>query len=90
MSGFLSLAKAGTKGRISDQIVNSWVTFARPTIGAAAALVLFGVLVSDPLEFFTSDPLASGELEPGLALVVAFAAGSSERLLDRAVRTVEG
>jgi 8-oxo-dGTP diphosphatase len=82
VSGFLALARAGTRERIPTQIASSWMALARPTIGAAAALVLFAFLQSGLLQV--------GEPTPGLALVVAFAAGSSERLLDRAVRSVEG
>ena len=81
VSGFLSLTKAGTSGKIPDQLISAWVTFARPMIGAAASLVLFGFLHAGLLQL--------GDPNAGLILVVAFAAGSSERFLDRAVRAVE-
>jgi hypothetical protein len=68
--------------------INWWTTVGRTLAGAAAALALYA--------FFHSGVLAVGGVDvdnpafQALVLAVAFAAGFSERLLERAVDLLGG
>lgn len=79
-SGILTLANSSIQTQIPKKLLESWVTLARPLVGAIAALTIHLFLLSGLLDF--------GEVKTGLILSVAFAAGFSERLLIRAVETV--
>ena len=84
VSGILSLAHGGVDGRLSQQVLASWVTYARLVIGAASALVMLAFLTSG----LATLVLQNVVLTPGSVLFVAFASGFSERLLVRAIEPV--
>ncbi|MFC6940366.1 hypothetical protein ACFQE8_10390 [Salinirubellus sp. GCM10025818] len=86
VSGVLSLAHGGVDGRLSQQLLASWVTYARLVIGAASALVMLAFLTSGLAAIVLQDVV----LTPGSVLFVAFASGFSERLLVRAIESVSG
>ncbi len=83
MSAIQTLTR-NVKGRdaigIPDHILQGWVTLLRPSIGAAAALLLFAAIAAGVL--------FEGQLNLPAILVIAFAAGFSERLVLRVVESV--
>lgn len=81
-SGFLSLAGDHTRKRIPEQLANFRIIIARLAIGAVSALVVYVFLVSEIIRI--------GDLTHGLVLAASFIAGFSERLVVRAVETVDG
>jgi ADP-ribose pyrophosphatase YjhB (NUDIX family) len=84
ISGILSLAASGAGERFSDQLLSSWIAFARVAVGAVAALVVYAFLSGGFLN------LEMDTLSAWAVLAVSFAAGFSERLLARAVGAVGG
>jgi len=79
ISGILTLANSSTRQQIPEKLLNSWVTIARPLVGAVSALAIVVFVLIGILEF--------GDKSPGLYLAAAFTAGFSERLL---IKTIEG
>lgn len=86
VSGILSLAHRGVDSRLSQQVLATWVTYARLVLGAASALVMLAFLTSG----LATLVLQNVVLTPGSVLFVAFTAGFSERLLVRAIESVSG
>ena len=81
VSGTLSIARGASSQRIPEQLLSSWITLARPIVGAVAALALFTFVLSGLFQV--------GEVSLGLILAVSFASGFSERLLAGAIKSVE-
>ena len=77
VSGIISTARGTVKGKIPDQLLNSWVTIIRPLFGAMSALAVSVFLLSGLIQF--------GDLTYNSTLAISFVAGFSERLLLRAV-----
>jgi hypothetical protein len=84
ISGILSLANSGAGERYSDQLLSSWVAFARVAVGAVAALVVYAFLSAGLIN------LEPGSLTGWAVLAFSFAAGFSERLLTRAMGSISG
>ena len=82
-SGILSIARGTSKGRIPDQLLDSWLTLSRPIIGAVAALAISAFLISGLIQLGIY-------LTEYLILAISFAAGFSERLLVKAVESTSG
>lgn len=82
VSGILSLAKKSRREKIPEQLVSAWFTLSRPLVGAVTAVVVYIALMSGLLGL----DQASTEV----TLLSAFAAGFSERLLERAVGAASG
>lgn len=81
LTALLSVGSKGSDLRMPEQLQLWLITAARPLVGGAAALLAFVLFQAQILRLGPSDRIA------GL-LVVAFAAGFSERLVSRAVESV--
>jgi ADP-ribose pyrophosphatase YjhB (NUDIX family) len=81
-SGIFSISRQSGGGKIPDQILQSWVTIARPVVGVVAALAMSGFLLSGIIQL--------GALSVPLVLAVSFAVGFSERLLINALELKTG
>jgi len=82
VSGILTLANSSTRQKIPEKLLNAWVTFARPLVGAVSALAIVVFVLIGILEI--------GDKSPGLYLAAAFTAGFSERLLIKTIESVVG
>jgi hypothetical protein len=82
LSGILSVARNSIQGRIPDLLLNWRVTMAKLVVGAISALALQTAPVSGTLKI--QDAAAT----QGSVMLVAFAAGFTERLVERAIETV--
>jgi len=82
LSGIFSVSKNSTQGRIPELLVNWSMTLAKLAVGALSALVLQVALISGLLKF------QEIKVTQGIVLMAAFAAGMTERLVQRAVETV--
>jgi hypothetical protein len=82
ISGILTLANSSTRQNIPEKLLNAWVTFARPLVGAVSAL---GAVI-----FLLVGILDLGSQSPGFYLAAAFTAGFSERLLIKTIESVVG
>lgn len=86
VSGLLSLSDVLKRGAVPEQQGYFSLALGRLVVGAAGALVLYVFLLSGVLGLVLN---VSPET-PGIAIVVAFAGGFSERLLRRAIENVAG
>lgn len=77
VSGIISISRGMIKGKIPDQLLNSWLTTIRPLFGAMSALAVSVFLLSGLIQF--------GDVTYNLTLAISFVAGFSERFLLRAV-----
>lgn len=77
VSGIISISRGTVRGKIPDQLLNSWLTIIRPLFGAMSALAISVFLLSGLIQF--------GDLTHNLILAISFVAGFSERLLLRAI-----
>jgi ADP-ribose pyrophosphatase YjhB (NUDIX family) len=84
ISGTLSMSNRGTTDYITNQLLSSWIAFARVAVGAVAALVVYAFLNAGLIN------IEASSLTVWAVLAVSFAAGFSERLLTRAVGAVGG
>ena len=84
----VALAGASRPETLPVLAINWWMTLGRTLMGAAAALALYAFLHSGLVAVGGVD-VASRAFQ-ALVLAVAFAAGFSERLLERAVAAVGG
>lgn len=82
VSGILTLANSSTSQKIPEKLLTSWVTFARPLVGAVSALAVVMFVLIGILE-------TTGR-SPGLYLAAAFSAGFSERLLIKSIESLLG
>lgn len=80
ISAFFSVARVRVRGKIPDQLLNSWITISRPLVGAISALGVFLFLLSGLIQL--------GQITPNLILAVSFAAGFTERIIISAVEKV--
>ena len=80
ISAFFSVARVRVRGKIPDQLLNSWITISRPLAGAISALAVFLFLLSGLLQYEVKSI--------NLILAVSFAAGFSERIIISAVEKV--
>jgi hypothetical protein len=84
----ISLVGAPSPEKLPVLAMNWWMTVGRTLMGAAAALALYAFLHSGLLAVGGVD--VTNQAFQALVLAVAFAAGFSERLLERAVAAVGG
>jgi hypothetical protein len=82
VSGMLS-ARGGTQARIPEQRISNSMTFAKLVVGAMSALAIYVFIASGLLNL-----KLDGNIESTLILAASFAAGFTERLVNRAVETV--
>jgi 8-oxo-dGTP diphosphatase len=82
ISGTLSMSNRGTTDYITNQLLSSWIAFARVAVGSVAALVVYAFLNAGLIN------IEASSLTVWAVLAVSFAAGFSERLLTRAVGAV--
>jgi 8-oxo-dGTP pyrophosphatase MutT (NUDIX family) len=83
VSGMLS-ARGGTQARIPEQQISNSMTLAKLAVGAISALSIYVFITSG---IFTIGAIDSAKT-PQVILAVSFAAGFTERLVNRAVETV--
>jgi hypothetical protein len=76
-SGIISLANSSTQERVPEKLLRSWITIARPLVGAISALAI----VIFVFEGFFDGGSANPESMNTFVHAAAFAAGFSERLL---------
>jgi len=81
ISGIFQLQKGAAQQNIPEQMLNFVFTIARPLVGAISALAVVVFVLAGILEL--------GAQTPGIYLAAAFAAGFSERLLQKGLTGAE-
>lgn len=84
----VALVGAASPEKLPTVAINWWTTIGRTLMGAAAALALYAFLHSGVVAIGGID--ATSTDFQALVLAVSFAAGFSERLLERAIDAVGG
>lgn len=84
----ISLISVSHPEKIPVLAINWWMTLGRTLMGAAAALAIYAFLHSGLVAVGGVD--VASQAFQALVLAVAFAAGFSERLLERAVASISG
>lgn len=83
LSKYSNKRKASGSDEVRSAIYGFWVTAAKYTFGATSAVIFLIILYSGILP-----AIDTAELTEGLALILAFAAGFSERLVIRAMEEI--